>query len=143
MSLTVLKDIRKICAGLNADEVRGAAYQDLQVGLMAENEEEYRALERFLVPGREDELARAEALRTLHRAGGASTGHFDFVLCAGGAPVPPNGYAFDPVDAEATAKAIVADRQTVELAIARNYPIFRRAVADRIIHRVSRENALF
>ncbi len=143
MSLTVLKDIRKIAAGLNADEVRGAAHHDLKVGLMAGSEEEYRALEQFLVPAREDGLVRAEAFRTLHRVDGRPAGHFDFVLCAGGAPVPSNGFVFDPSDAESTAKAIVTERQEVELAIGRNYPGFRRAVADKIIHRVSRENALF
>ena len=41
------------------------------------------------------------------------------------------------------AKAIVAGHSALELAIGRNFPLFRRAAADRIIHRISRENALF
>ena len=39
MPVSVLKDIRKIYAGLNADEIRGSAHQDLNVGLVASNEE--------------------------------------------------------------------------------------------------------
>ena len=50
MALTVLKDIRRIYAGLNADEIRGAAYHDFKVGLMAASEEGYAELERFLAP---------------------------------------------------------------------------------------------
>jgi hypothetical protein len=57
--------------------------------------------------------------------------------------VPPNGYLFNPADTEATARAIVSDHHSLELAIARRFPLFRRPVADKIIHRVSRENALF
>ena len=68
---------------------------------------------------------------------------FDFVLCADGVPLPRNGYRFNPVDPDSVAKAIVADHSALELAIARNFPLFRRAAADRIIHRISRENALF
>ena len=48
MPLSVLKDIRKVYAGLNADEIRGAAAQDLNIGLMASNPESYRRMEEFL-----------------------------------------------------------------------------------------------
>jgi hypothetical protein len=41
------------------------------------------------------------------------------------------------------ASAIVADHEDLELPIARRFPIFRRPVADRLVQRVSRENALF
>ena len=143
MSLNVLKDIRRIYAGLNADEIRGAAFHDLNVGLMATSEEDYLAMEQFLAPAGLDPLSRAEALRSIHRVDGTPRDRFDFVLCAGDIPLPANGYRFHPVDTLATAKAIVADQHHIDLAIGRNFPLFRRAVAERIIHRVSRENALF
>ena len=143
MSLSVLKDIRRIYAGLNADEIRGAAFHDLNVGLMAASEEDYQDMENFLAPDGLDPRDRAETLRTIHRVDGTPRNRFDFVLCGEGIPLPANGYRFYPADAESTAKAIVADQHHVELAIARNFPLFRRAVADRIVHRVSRENALF
>src|SRR5208337_4297100 len=47
MALSVLKDIRRIYAGLNADEIRGAAYRDLNIGLMAAGEPAYREMEEF------------------------------------------------------------------------------------------------
>lgn len=143
MSLTVLKDIRRIYAGLNADEIRGAAFHDLKVGLMAASEEQYQEMERFFAPPGLDPQTRAETLRTIHRVDGTPRDRFDFVLCADDIPLPANGYRFHAIDAHATAKAIVADQHHIELAIGRNFPLFRRAVADRIVQRISRENALF
>lgn len=143
MALNILKDIRKIYAGLNADEIRGEAFHDLKVGLMALSEEEYQEMERFLAPQGLDPRTRTETLRTIHRVDGTPRNRFDFVLCAEGVPVPANGYRFHSAETDTMTKTIVTDQQHVELAIARNYPLFRRAVADRIIHRVSRENALF
>ncbi len=55
----------------------------------------------------------------------------------------PQRLAFNPADQESVAKAVIAGHSALELAIGRNFPLFRRAAADRIIHRISRENALF
>lgn len=143
MSLALLKDIRRIYAGLNADEIRGAAWRDLNVGLMAASEESYEAMERFLVPYWLGDTARAEALRSVHRMDGTPDSRFDFVLCADGVPVPANGFSFHPADAQSTVQAILAHHHSLELAIGRNFPLFRRAAADRIVHRISRENGVF
>ncbi len=143
MALTVLKDIRRIYAGLNADEIRGAAYHALKVGLMATSEEGYAEMERFLAPLWLDDHTRADALRSVHRVDGLAPSQFDFVLCTGGVPLPHNGYLLNPADPDSVAKAIIAGHSTLELAIGRNFPLFRRAAADRIINRIARENALF
>jgi hypothetical protein len=143
MALSVLKDIRRIYAGLNADEIRGSAYRELNVGLMAGSEEGYRQMEQFLAPAMMDDAARAEALKSVHRVDGTPNHRFDFVLCERDIPVPSNGYFFSAAERDAAARAIVADHHGLELAIARRFPLFRRPVADQIIHRVARENALF
>jgi hypothetical protein len=143
MSLSVLKDIRKIYTGLNADEIRGAAHRDLNIGLMAVTEEGRQEMERFLAPVWMDSAARDEALRAVHLVDGSPRHRFDFVLCEAGVPPPPNGYTFNPADTGSLLKTIAADHDDLELPIARRFPHFRRAVSDRIIHRISRENALF
>ncbi len=143
MALSVLKDIRRIYAGLNADEIRGSAYRDLNVGLMAASEEGYREMERFFAPPWLDPSSRIEALKSVHRVDGAPRNRFDFLLCEAGIPLPSNAYHFNPIDMESTARAIVADHYSLELAMARRFPFFRRPVADKIIQRVSRENAIF
>jgi hypothetical protein len=143
MSLAVLNDIRRIFAGLNADEIHGAALRELNVGLTAASEESYEEMERFLVPYWLGERARDEGLRSIHRLDGTPVNRFDFVLCADGVPIPANGYQFHPMDTASTVRAIINDHYALELAIGRNFPLFRHATADRIIHRISRENGLF
>jgi hypothetical protein len=143
MALTVLKDIRRMYAGLNADEVRGAAHHALNIGLMAAGDEGYAEMERFLAPLWLDDRTREDALSSVHRLDGLPASHFDFVLCNDGVPLPHNGFLFNPADHESLAKAVIAGHSALELAIGRNFPVFRRAAADRIINRIARENALF
>jgi hypothetical protein len=143
MPLAVLNDIRRIYEGLNAEGIRRAAHQDLNVGLMAITEDGYEQMERFLAPLWLEAGSRSETLRMIHRVNGTPGNRFDFILCAEEVPVPSDGYRFDPSAAEMTAKAIVGDHQPLELTIARNFPLFRHIVADHVIHRISRENALF
>src|SRR6266699_119525 len=107
MPINVLRDIRRIYAGLNADEIRGAAYQNLNVGLMAASEDAYQEMEQFLAPAWLGDTTRAEALKAMHRVNWAPVSHFDFVLCAPGLPLPPNGYEFKPADTDAVARAIL------------------------------------
>ena len=143
MALTVLKDIRRIYAGLNADEIRGSAYHDLNVGLMAASEEGYQEMEQFLAPLWLDATARAEALRpfigwTARRA------TVSILYFAGeGVPVPPTAIGSirrTPDPSRRRSSPIIT---TLELAIGPQFPVFRRPAADKIIHRISRENALF
>jgi len=143
MPLSVIKDIRKIYAGLNADEIRGSAYQDLDIGLIAGSDAGYDALEDFLAPALMNDAARAEALRGVYRTEQTPDARPHFVLAAPGVPAPAGSFILDPSNPERTIRGIAATHQHLELAIARRYPRFREAVADRVIHRVSRENALF
>lgn len=145
MPMSVLKDIRKIYAGLNAHEVRSSASQDLRVGLLATSESVFRDMEDFLVPPHQDAVTRGQALRMVYRLDKPQK-DFDFILCEPGIGLPRNGFLFDPagsaeIDSEMI-ESIVAENQSIELALARSFPAFREAVAHRIITRVSRENAL-
>jgi len=145
MPMSVLKDIRKIYAGLNAHEVRAAAAQELRVGLLASSGGVFRDMEDFLVPPHLDAVARGQALRMVYRLDKPHK-DFDFILCEPGIGLPRNGYLFDPVGsmvADASmVEAIVAENQTIGLALGRSFPGFRTEVAHRIVNRVSRENAL-
>jgi uncharacterized protein (DUF697 family) len=147
MPLGVLKDIRKIYAGLNAGEVRSTAARELSVGLLATSEDVYRYMEDFLVPPHLDAYTRGQALRMIYRLDKPQK-DFDVLLCEPGIGLPRNGFLFDPVGSdtdgsdEALIESIVAENQPIELALARAFPVFRQAVAHRIITRVARENAM-
>ncbi len=153
MSLSLLKDIKKIYNGLNAHEVRDAASRQLSIGLLATSEDVYREMEDFLVPAHLDANARGQALRMISRVyPNGNTGNdaqkkdFDILLCEPGIGLPRNGYLFDsagdPALDEALISAVVSENQPAELALAHTFPVFRQAVAHRIIARISRENAM-
>jgi len=142
MQLNILKDIRKIYAGLNADAIRGEAWQDLNVGLLASGEDGVRRMEAFLAPAAMESLARTQALRCIHVAE-PDTGRYDFVLCEPGIPVPRNGYIFESDDSDSLANLIAGENSKLELSLARTFPLFRKAVTERIINRIARENAMF
>ncbi len=143
MQLNVLKDIRKIYAGLNPEGIRALAAKDIQVGLMASTDETYRRMEAFLAPAGSD----VQALRAVSSAASASGSEaaerYDFVLCEAGVPVPRNGYLFESDETGSLARLILEENPDLELALARTFPLFRDAAASRILYRISRENALF
>jgi hypothetical protein len=143
MALSVLKDIRKIYSSLNADEIRGAAHRDLNVGLMALDPAGLQDMEHFFAPPWLPDEDRADALRAVHPVVGVPAERFDFVLCQPGVPLPANGFVYNVNDKHGLAASIVSSHNDLDLAIARRFLFFRKAVADRIIGRVSRENALF
>ena len=155
MALSVIKDIRKIYAGLNAEEIRTHAARPLKIGLQAPAEEGYQLLERFLAPG-------ARSAVDICRLNGSYLENFDFVLYdAPGfdvssrdvsgrdassrpdAPAVHNSVRFDAADPEGTIREIVRRNPELDLALANSLSHFRKAVSDRLIHRISRENAMF
>jgi hypothetical protein len=142
MPLNVLRDIRKIYTGLNADSIREEAWRDLNVGLLAADESGYNRMEAFLAPPFMERDARNQALRCIHPADGQPD-RFDFVLCEPGIPVPRNGYLFESDQSDSLVNLIVTEHQDLELALARVFPLFRKPVSDRIINRIARDNALF
>jgi hypothetical protein len=145
MPMSVLKDIRRIYAGLNAHEVRAGAAQELRVGLLASSGGVFRDMEDFLVPPDLDAATRGQALRMVYRLDKPHK-DFDFILCEPGIGLPRNGFLFDPAGStaadESMVEAIVAENQAIELALGRSFPAFRGEVARRMVTRVSRENAL-
>jgi hypothetical protein len=142
MALSVLKDIRRIYAGLNADEIRGAAAQEITVGLMASNPDTIRRMERFLAPPAASQRDQARALHAVRTVTG-SRGRYNIVLCEPGIAVPRNGYPFESDESGSLVKLILAENPKLEMTLGRTFPVFRTAVASRIIARISRENALF
>ena len=147
MPLSVLKDIRKIISGLNAHDIRNAAAQEVRIGLLATSEDVFRDMEDFLVPPHLDHDTRTQSLAMIYRLEQPEKG-FDILLCEPGVGLPRNGYLFDSTGQgsghtnQALIELIVAENQDIELPLAHAFPSFRKAVAHRIIARISRENAM-
>ena len=144
MSLQVLKEIRTAVANLNPGEVQAAAGRPLSIGLVASSASAFDAIEEFLLPSdRISYRKRAEASAMLRRASQGQQNGFDIILCEQGLRCPENAFTLYPDEPAQTIRDILRARDDLGLALARNFYAFRQPVVDRIIHSVSRENALF
>jgi hypothetical protein len=145
MSLQVLKEIRAAVANLDPAEVQAAAERPLRIGLLAATERGFAAMEEFFLPSEKvSERKRAEGAAMIESAAVPERpDHFDLVLCEQGLPCPQNAFTFYADEPEQTVREILAAHDELGLALARNFPPFRQPVVDRVIHNVSKENALF
>jgi hypothetical protein len=143
MSLHVLKEIKAAVANLNPEEVRTLAERPLALDLVASSEAAFESMEGFLLPSEKVSYRkRVEASAILHHNGNAQE-RFDLVICEEGIPCPQNAFVFYHQDPMRTVHEILAERDELSLALARNFYPFRQPVVDRIIHSVARDNALF
>jgi len=132
-----LKQFRAALSLVNPDEVRRLAERPVSLGLVASSNPGYVELEDFLAVD-------AASRDNLYRAGDPDAPpHVDFVLYEEGLPCPHGAFRYRREDPEATIREIIDSHEDLALALARNYPAFRKAVVDGIVQAVARENALF
>jgi len=144
MSLQVLKEIRTAVANLNPSEVQAAAERPVSIGLVASSASAFEAMEEFLLPlERISYRKRAESSAMIRRAAPGQSDGFDIILCEQGLRCPENAFTLYADEPAQTIREILRERDDLGLALARNFYAFRQPVVDRIIHSVSRENALF
>ncbi|MEO8596995.1 MAG: hypothetical protein ABI759_27000 [Candidatus Solibacter sp.] len=142
--LKLMKQAKAALSLLSADEIQSQAARPLHFGLVADGSSAYAEMEEFLVPAA---LPREEwrlRMAQVHRASDADVrADVDIVLYEPGLPCPSGSYSFRRDHPEQTIAEILADKGDFDLALGRQFPAFRHAVVDRIIHMMSRENALF
>jgi len=133
--LKMIKQARAAISLLNPGEVRNRADRAVHVGLVASSPSRYEELERFLqadIPGR------------VHRADSPNPpSSVDLVIYQHGAPNDREAYTFDRHNPEALVKQILDEHDDLGLALARQFPAFRKPVVDGIVKSIARENALF
>jgi len=141
---SAIKQVRAAFSLLNPDEVRKRAGRAVSVGLVAADDRGYRELEEFLVPVSLPREARSELLKSVYRAGDShAPPQVDFVLYGHGLPWPGGAIPYHSEDEASTISEILKTHEDLSLALARQYPVFRKPVVEGIVHAVSRENALF
>jgi hypothetical protein len=143
LHLNLIKDLRKIYAGLNPDEIRGKAARNINVGLVASSDDMYRRMEAFLAPPGSGSAALRAVSAAEPMSSAESTARYDFVLCEPGVAVPRNGYLFESDASGSLPRLILEENPDLELALARTFPLFRGPASSHIIHNVAKENALF
>ena len=142
--LKALKQVRAAMSLLNPEEILNRAKRPLHIGLVASSPEVYTEMEEYLLPPSLPLDERTYLLDKLHRVADPNVPEtVDLILFEEGIPAPKGTYTFyrdRPFD---TVKEILRANEDIELALARQFPAFRAAMVDSIIHSVARENALF
>jgi uncharacterized protein (DUF697 family) len=101
-------------------------------------------MEDFLAPAATPRESRLKLLEQVYRAGDpGAPGKVDLVLYQQGIPCPEDAYLLRFDDPAAAISEILHDHDDLTLALARQFVPFRKRVVERIIHAVSRENAVF
>ena len=142
--LKVLKQAKAAFSLLSADEIQKQAERPIHFGLVADGSAAYAEMEELLVPSTLPRPEWRERMGQVHRANDPDViSSVDIVLYEPGLPCPVGSYSLNRSHPEATWSEILSDKTDLDLALARQFPAFRRLVVDRIIHMVSRENTLF
>ena len=142
--LKVLKQAKAAFSLLSADEIQKQAERPIHFGLVADGSAAYAEMEELLVPSTLPRPEWRERMGQVHRANDPDViNSVDVVLYEPGLPCPMGSYSLNRSHPETTWSEILSDKTDLDLALARQFPAFRRLVVDRIIHMVSRENTLF
>ena len=144
MSLAILRQISGALRTLNPNTVRAQADRPVTVGILAADEAFFGRVVSFLVPEGLSEAKAAEAGRHILRL--ASEEDFDrcqFGFAEPGLPHPRHFYPFDWRNPDAAVETVLKEQQELWVPIARRFVAFRDPVIERIIWKVSKENAMF
>jgi hypothetical protein len=142
--LKVLKQAKAAMSLLNPEEIVNRARRPLHIGLVASSEAAYAQMEEFLLPGSLPLDERPYMLDKLHRVDDPQTPEaVDLILFEEGIPASKGTYTFHREDPSTTISEILLGNEDIELALARQFPVFRARVVEGTIHAVARENALF
>jgi uncharacterized protein (DUF697 family) len=142
--LRMIQQARAAISMLNPGEVRDRATRPIDIGLVAANSAGYAEIEDFLLPADMPAGERAAAGERIHGAGDPHVPEtVDLVIYEQGIPRNRGAYTFHRNDPEATIKEILRGQEDMALALARQFPVFRKPVVNSVIQSVAQENALF
>jgi uncharacterized protein (DUF697 family) len=142
--IKAVKQVRTALSLISPEDIRKRSLRQVSIGLVARDNAGYSELEDFLVPETLPHRTRARLLETAYRAGDPNVPqHVDLALYQPGIPCPREAFQLRRGDSKATVEEVLRSHDDLSLALARYYPGFRKTVVDRIVHAVSRENALF
>ena len=141
MSMNIFHSVKQAIGNLDPQEVRDQADRPFRIGLHAGSEQTYFEMQRFFAPSAVSNLKRIELAGMVRRA--TDVDRYDIDIYSHELSTPSDGYYFSPANPERTVRDILQRRPDLALALARHVYPFRQPVVNRIITKISKENALF
>lgn len=141
MSLNLFQSVKQAIGNLDPQEVRDQADRPLRIGLYASSGQAYQEMLRFFAPAEISDRKRIELGGILQRA--ADLEHYDISVYSSELAIPNHGFYFSPVNPERTVREILQRRPELALPLARHLYPFRQPVIQKIVTKISKENALF
>jgi hypothetical protein len=150
--LQLVNQARTAISHLNPEAVRGLAQRPVHFGLVSSTPAGFADMENFLIPRPVEGEVRVERYGLVHRADDPNPpADVDYVLYEEGlmglygeGPGGSQGAAvFHRGDPRRTIAGVLASNEDMAVPLARQFPVFRHAVVEWIIHSIARENALF
>ncbi len=140
----ILKDVRQAFRNLNPQEVRALAERPLTVGVLAVDDAVYARALAFLIPTEVSDAKARQAARSIVRmAEEQDHEQCDLGLSESGLPHPARFYHFDVHRPSSVIGPILDDHEELWAPLARLFLPFREPAIERIIWKISKENAFF
>ena len=116
----------------------------ISLGILAADDNLYSLILSFLIPPETSEAKARQAFDCMLRVAEVEDfGRCDLGLAESGIPHPEHFYAFDSHLPSATVKLILDDHEDLWIPLAKRFLPFREAAIQRIIWKISKENAWF
>ena len=116
----------------------------ISMGVLAADDDLYSLILSFLIPPETSEAKARQAFDCILRvAEDEDFGRCDLGLAQSGIPHPEHFYAFESRMPSATVKLILDDHEDLWVPLAKRFLPFREAAIQRIIWKISKENAYF
>jgi glycerophosphoryl diester phosphodiesterase len=149
MSIQVFQHVKDAIRHLDPEDIRKHTDRPLRLLLYAENEQQYRDMEDYLLPSDLSDAKRAQARRLIYRradgVGPRLTGDLEIYfdpsqeLSTGESDV----FGFNPAAPQALVHQVLHRRPDLAVPLALNILPFREEVSSRMVKKVAKENALF
>jgi hypothetical protein len=147
MSIQVFQHVKDAIRNLDPEDIRKHTERPLRLLLYADNEQQYRDMEDYLLPRDLSEAKRAQVRRLIYRgsegavqAKGDLEIYFDPTHEIDG---ESGIFGFDPAQPGATVGQILHRRPDLAVPLALHVLPFRQEVSRRMVKKVAKENALF
>ena len=149
MSIQVFQHVKDAIRNLDPEDIRKHTERPLRLLLYADSEQQYRAMEDYLLPRDLSEAKRAQVRRLIYRGseGAVPAAKDDLEIYFDPSHEVDAGesgiFGFDPFQPSSTVSQILQRRPALAVPLALHVLPFRKEVSRRMVKKIAKENALF